>query len=275
MPNEFSSSDRERFEDYARKLREWEDGPTTTNFEQLMAMGTQLPEPSSIADADMRTRLWEVLAGLAKLRVYLEHTDHLSDRELYAKLWNEILTQEVPAVEPFGDDCVNVLHPGDPGDDRIYLKYFADDEWRNHWINDNPAYEMPPSEEPPFNRDCLLPFAHCFGMPEAEEWLKANWGESAFASNRFGKTAAALEFVQQLYAAGATEIGIEQVMVLPSHDWAPYADALIVTLPEDPRRRREVFDLMRDVGRPDEDGGKSVEELLFDHGQSRIRLWWD
>ena len=274
MSNEFSKSEREKWAEHERRLRLWEDGPTTTNFEQLLAQGTQLPKPSSISDADIRTRLWEVLAGLAKLRVYLDHTDHLSDRELYAKLWNEILTQEVAAVEPFGDECVQVLHSGDPMDDELYLKYFADDDERSYWVKDNPGCDIPPREETPFDRDCLLPFAHCTGMPEAEGWLQANWSESAFASNRFATTAAALRFVQQLYAAGATEIGIEQVIV-PSHDWTPYADALIVRLPEDPSKRRKLFTLMRDVGQPDEDGGEPIEEFLSDRGQSSVRLWWD
>jgi hypothetical protein len=266
--------EREAYADYARKWRLIEHGPTTTDFEKLLARGTSLPEPSAIADADIRTKLWEVLAGLVKLGVYLDHTDHLSDRELYAKLWNEILTQEVPEFDELGNNCVAVLHPGDDADDKIYLKHFADEEWRDHWVKDNPGYEMPPHEDPPFNRDILLPNPIA-GLPEAEGWLRANWHPSAFATNRFGTTEAALKFVEQLYAAGATEIGVDNIMMPPNHDWTPYADTLMVGLPEDPARRRELFELMEHIGRPDEDGSTSLAELFSDCGQRSIRLRWD
>jgi hypothetical protein len=264
----------ESYEEYARKMDLLENGPTTTNFEQLLGMDIQLPEPSSIPDDEMRTKLFEVLAGLQRLGVFLNHTDHLSDRELYAKLWNEILCEEVPALDGFGSNIVTVLHPGDPVDDRIYLKYFADEEWRAHWVNDYPEYDMPPQEEPPFDRDRLLPNP-IEGLPEAEGWLRANWSRSAFATNRFGTTDAALKFVEQLYAAGATEIGVDNIRMLACDNWTPYADTLIVRLPEDPARRRKLFDLMEDVGQPDEGGGEPVEELLMDHGQACVRLWWD
>ena len=274
MADELPKSEGELYEDYARKWRLIEEGPTTTDFEKLLAIGIQLPEPSSIADADLKGKLWEVLAGLNKLGVYLNHTDHLSDRELYAKLWNEILTAEVPQFDEFGSNHVTVLHPGDDADDRLYLKYFADEEWREHWLKDYPGYAMPPHEDPPFNRDILLPNP-IEGLPEAEAWLRANWGESAFATNRFGTTPAALKFVEQLYAAGATEIGVDNIMMVPSDNWTPYADTLIVRLPEDPARRREVFELIKDVGQPDEDGPDPIEQQLADCGQSSVRLWWD
>ena len=62
---------------------------TTTNYQQLMEKGVELPDPDSISDDDLRTKLWEVLSGLAELRIYLEDTDQLSDRELYAKLYHD------------------------------------------------------------------------------------------------------------------------------------------------------------------------------------------
>lgn len=267
----------QQYKEFARKMMLFEEGPTTTNFEQLTAAGVQLPEPDSIPDADIRTKVWEVLAGLTKLRVYLDHTDHLSDRELYAKLWHDTLRTDVPAIDEIGfSNHVQLLQAdGTEPETSIYFRYFADEEWRRDWVKEDPTYAMPPHENPPFNRDCLLPCADYEGMPEAVEWLRANWSSSALASNRFGNTAAALKFVEQLYAAGATMVAIDNIMMLPNHDWTPYADTLIVDLPEDPVRRRELFELMKEVGQPDEDGPNSIEELLMDHGQSSVRLWWD
>ena len=122
------------------------------------------------------------------------------------------------------------------------------------------------------NRDDLLPGPY-ETVADAAAWLRANWGDSAFASNRFGATENALEFVNQLHAAGATHVHIDNEMLLKEHDWTPYADTLLVGLPEDGEKRSALFDLMRDVGRPDEDGND--DHLLIDSGQPEARLWWD
>ena len=45
-------------------------------------MGIALPAPEELTDAQLSAKLWEVIEALAFLGAYLEHTDHLSDREL-------------------------------------------------------------------------------------------------------------------------------------------------------------------------------------------------
>src|SRR5215213_4011358 len=97
-PKEFKDS----YEEYARKMDLFMDGPTTTQFQQLREAGIELPEPDSIPDADLRTKLWEVIAGLEKLRAFLHQTNHLDDRALYSKLWHEVLRVETPAVDEIG-----------------------------------------------------------------------------------------------------------------------------------------------------------------------------
>lgn len=39
------------------------------------------------------------------------------------------------------------------------MKYYADEETRRQWKNDFPDYEMPEHEDPPYDRDRLLPGA--------------------------------------------------------------------------------------------------------------------
>jgi hypothetical protein len=269
-PKEFQES----YKEYARKMDLFMDGPTTTCFEQLREAGIDLPEPDALADADLRPKLWEVLAGLEKLRTFLEHTNHLTDRELYAKLWHETLREETPAINEIGfDSHINLARfGGNNAEDQLWLKYYADQSDRERWRRDYPEDEIPPHEDPPFTRDDLIPGPH-ETVPEAAAWLRANWSESAFATNRFGSTAKAIEFVDQLYEMGATGICVDNVRMLPNHDWTPYADTLLVRLPEDSAKRSALFDHMKQVGKPDKDGGD--DHLLIDSGQGEVRLWWD
>ncbi|MEO6064793.1 MAG: hypothetical protein ABIP49_03295, partial [Lysobacterales bacterium] len=268
-PNELADS----YEEYARKMDLFMDGPTTTYFQQLLDAGVQLPEPDSVSEADIRTRLWEVIAGLEKLRAFLEHTNHLSDRELYAKLWRETLRSETPAIDEIGfaSHLDLVRHGEDAADTALHLKYYADDADRQHWHSEFPDHDIPAHEDPPFTRDEVLP-GSIDTVAEAAAWLRANWSDSAFATNRFHTTAGAAEFVNELYSAGATEVSVDNVMLLPNHNWAPYADTLLVRLPENAVKRKALFDLMEHVGQPDEDG---VDEVLIESGQQEVRLWWD
>jgi hypothetical protein len=270
-PKEFKDS----YEEYARKMDLFMDGPTTTYFQQLTDAGIQLPDPDSVSDTDIRTKLWEVIAGLEKRRVFLEHTNHLDDRALYTTLWRETLRGETPAIDEIGFrshlDLTRL--DGDDAEALSYLKYYADEDDRNGWLMEwFPPDKMPPHEDPPFTRDDLLP-----GPPdtvaEAAAWLRANWSKHSFATNRFGTTAKAIEFVDQLYETGATSICVDNVMMLAHHGWTPYADTLLVSLPEDPSTRAALFDLMQHIGKPDEDGGD--DHWLIDSGQEEVRLWWD
>jgi hypothetical protein len=256
-----------QYKEFERKMILFEDGPTTTNFEQLTNAGIKLPEPESIADADITTKLWEVIAGLAQLRVFLDQTDHLSDRELYSRLWHDCLRVDTPAIDEIGFNTHVDLAMEDTD---AYLKYYADEKDREFWAKDFPDDPMPDSADPPFNRDWLLPRPHYTFGPDAREWLRANPSPHAFATNRFQTTHEALKFVEDLHAAGATQVRIENIQFLPGDNWLPYADTLIVTPPEGDARR-VLVEFIEEHGKPDEDAGQT----FADRGQSSLRLWWD
>ncbi len=125
------------------------------------------------------------------------------------------------------------------------------------------------------NRDCLLPRPDYEKGPEAREWLRANWSESALATNRFHDTAHALAFVEELYAAGAQEVWVDGLMWLLNHDWTPYANTLMVDLPAEPERRHALFELMEHTGQPDEQDENlghcwTVDKPRFDCGGTDI-----
>jgi hypothetical protein len=260
------------YAEFARRMKMFEEGPTTTHFEQLTAAGIQLPEPDAIADADIRAKLWEVLAGLAAVRVHIDHTDHLDDRQLYAELWHKVLREETPAVDEIGFNThVPLLTCGDAADLSLYLKYYADDEEREMWRKDAPDLEVPPSEDPPFNRDALLPCAN-YEFPSALEWLRANWSSCALASSRFSSSAEAIEFVEQVLAAGARWVGVGPVVMPAETGWAPYSDTLVVGMPADAAKRSAVVALIDQNGRPTE---RDFIKSLMDKSEHTLRISWD
>lgn len=146
-------------EEFWRRVMECENNQaTTTDFQRLIDGGVELPQPEELADEQLRSKLWEVLMALTQMRVFVESTDHLNDRELYALLWHDVLREETP-VDPADSDSawhVNMLGSGSEADTNLYLKYYADEDWRRHWLAEFPDYEMPAHENPPHDRDRLI-----------------------------------------------------------------------------------------------------------------------
>ena len=91
---------------------------------------------------------------MASLGVYLLHTNHLSDRGLYEYLRDEaVLFPENPSYAYM----IDLAGSSSDADNQIYLKHYADEEYRNQWAHDWPSEPMPPHEDPPFDRDSSLP----------------------------------------------------------------------------------------------------------------------
>lgn len=141
------------------QLVEYEEAPWTTYFQQLESAGVSLPTPDSLSDQELTAKLWEVIHKLALLQVFIEETDHLSDRELYAHLWGDSLREETKALPVTSNFAhhIQMLGGGSEEDNRLYLKYYADEVSRQDWQKDFPNDPMPAHEDPPWDRDRLLP----------------------------------------------------------------------------------------------------------------------
>ena len=110
---------------------------------------------------------------------------------------------------------------------------------------------------------------------EALEWLQSNQNRQAFASDRFSDTGSALEFVNRLYHLGAIEVRVSGILDEGwrlAEDGGPYADRLVVNLPDDTQKRETICALYYEE--IDCYNCNDGERPLFLCG-SRISFWWD
>ncbi|NLM49961.1 MAG: hypothetical protein GX196_03295 [Clostridiaceae bacterium] len=111
-------------------------------------------------------------------------------------------------------------------------------------------------------------------MFEALEWLRNNKNPSAFATNRFEETENAINFVEKLYELGAEEIFVANIYDDPEFfedEGGPYADTLIVKLPEDEEKRDKILEIYN----------YEKEEYDLNYGddyyddEDTLVFWWD
>jgi hypothetical protein len=148
----------EAFLEHILLVEEAEEEPL---FDLLEKAGLQLPQSSCINDSQIHDKLWEVIHGMALLGCYLSSTDHLSDRQLYELLWDELL-REPTSVTPGDPNAawhIDLLGGCSEEDLRLRLKYYADEEERLSWEGEFPDDIIPPHEPLPYDRDRFLPAA--------------------------------------------------------------------------------------------------------------------
>lgn len=144
-------------EQFWRNVVACESTAAVTNLtRELTAVGVELPEPADLDDAALHKALWRVIEELANLGVFLHFTDHLSDRELYTKLVNELLPEEMDALDDDGTTSWHI-HVLESDEHELFLKYFADEKTREEWRSDNPEDPIPAREPRPYDRDRHLP----------------------------------------------------------------------------------------------------------------------
>jgi hypothetical protein len=158
--SDYSQEDLDATEGFFRYLLTLEGRPASTLAKQLIRDGVELPAPDGLSEPQLGDKLWEVIEGLEDLRTYLEHTDHLSDRELYTHLWEDLLNEpEYEFDDAMGEFETTIDLVGDGSDEamELYHRFYADEWDRDEWMEAHPDYDMPDMEPLPFDRDRFLP----------------------------------------------------------------------------------------------------------------------
>ncbi|MEQ8764359.1 MAG: hypothetical protein RL885_10560 [Planctomycetota bacterium] len=146
-------------------LPPWEEIPETSLHERLLAAGIELPPTQSLGDAELSAKLSRVIEWMADHQTFLSSTDHLSDRELYRHLIEEVFQEPMkdfesilpPAAAARWQHHIDLVSSGSDEDIQNYLRYYCNDEERETWRRDFPDIEIPPKEKPPYDRDRFLP----------------------------------------------------------------------------------------------------------------------
>ncbi|HEX3044326.1 MAG TPA: hypothetical protein VHY08_06190 [Bacillota bacterium] len=113
---------------------------------------------------------------------------------------------------------------------------------------------------------------------EARTWLRNNKNQQAFAGNRFLNNTDSLQFVENLYANGAVVVLIDNIF---KERWrikecsGPYADTLIVQLPEDEAQRGKLLEIFHEDNELEPQFKEELVNKGRDVARARIMFWWD
>lgn len=135
--------------EFLASMLAWERAPVLP-ISQWFSPELILPSPESLSPAELHRLLWDTLERLYEMRVIVEFTDHLSDRQLYCVIYRDIL----PSPEKMLESRKSFLHWHclDPDEDvDIWLRYYASPRERSEWVRETNG-ELPPAERPPYPR---------------------------------------------------------------------------------------------------------------------------
>jgi hypothetical protein len=127
---------------------------------RLRAAGIDVPPAAELDDEALHRALWTVIHQLAEWRIFVWHTNHLGDRELYTLLREQALTdpeKEIPPELNYSLSIDMTDFAPDEQYNQTYLRYYADETERAMWADSFPEDGMPPHEDPPYDRDASLP----------------------------------------------------------------------------------------------------------------------
>ena len=146
-------------EEFLRHVLEYEHAEPISLLRLLENSGLEVPPPDQFDDDTLTVKLKAIIERMATLGAYLLHTNHLSDRALYEYLYHDGLREEAVLFpeNPSYAYMIDLTGSGSEEDNQIFLRYYADENYRQQWASDWPADNIPDREVPPFDRDRFLP----------------------------------------------------------------------------------------------------------------------
>ena len=146
-------------EEFLRHVLEYEHAEPISLLRLLENSGLEVPPPDQLNDDALTAKLKEIVERMASLGAYLLHTNHLADRGLYEYLYHDGLREEAVLFpeNPSYAYMIDLTGSGSEEDNQTFLKYYADENYRQQWASDWPADNIPDHEDPPFDRDRFLP----------------------------------------------------------------------------------------------------------------------
>ncbi|MFO0963965.1 MAG: hypothetical protein U0625_13815 [Phycisphaerales bacterium] len=158
--DELVAQARERGEGHADReywtlIYDLEMAPSMTGRGMLLEQQlVPVPPQDLVDDAELHDELWTVIEALAASGVFLVNTDHLCDRDLYARLFYKILDEPTRCLPPDAGavEFIDVLHPLDVDAGGFGARLAA--RLEQGTAPDRPA-DAPPRARGPFNARAL------------------------------------------------------------------------------------------------------------------------
>lgn len=136
--------------EFLASMLAWERAPALP-ISQWFNPPLELASPERLSDDQLHDELHVAIERLASRRIYLELTDHLSDRQLYCLIARDIL----PSHEKMLDLPTNYLNwrclDADLDSD-TWLMYYATDDERDSW-SEEMQQSLPPVLPAPYPRE--------------------------------------------------------------------------------------------------------------------------
>ncbi|MEM9825507.1 MAG: hypothetical protein AAF958_02900 [Planctomycetota bacterium] len=132
--------------EYLASILAWERAPALP-IAQWFHPPLEIPSPDSLGDKELAAELQTVIQRLAGNGVFLQMTDHLSDRDLYRVIYRDIL----PCCEKRVDLPGKKLRWQCVEDNETYLKFYATAVERRRFQEEYDL-PLPRAQKPPFPR---------------------------------------------------------------------------------------------------------------------------
>lgn len=132
-----------------------ESAPPASVMDELELRGGTFPPPDELTDTALPAMLWRMLRSLACMGTFIRNTDHLTDRQLYVRLWRDTLREESHIPTPRGMNGGFFLSMVPDEDYDTYARYYMSPGMRR--MEEERGEKLPPKKRPPFKRDRHLP----------------------------------------------------------------------------------------------------------------------